>query len=327
MQDLFAEIIGSNVSFFTPVGTYLNKPSQVTPSCSDLAKPLSTAPSSTEFECVNQSFQNALRDKQHSFSCIHGLHFFAAGFQPELRGIGGVVIGPLLIGKREDESAYRKICETLSIDPDVFFDRIREIKVFSFHGVQVVLDFLREMTEYTFRLSEQQKQFEELIPGYQEELKKSDRLSPGLPLDHAANYLLDIALLMLKADSGSVLLFNENSESFSIKASRGLKPEVLQRSRIPAHESVAGWVIKNKYPILIDRDFKNPLLQSRLNRPELTSSILVPIACQEKPFGVLCVNAMSENVRFNAENLTVLDKLGKLTGITALPAFSQPPPQ
>ena len=184
LQDLFAEIIGSNVSFFTPVGTYLNKPSQVTPSCSDLAKPLSTAPSSTEFECVSQSFQNALRDKQHSFSCVHGLHFFVAGFQSELRSVGGVVVGPLLIGKREDESVYRKTCETLSVDPDVFCDRIREIKVFSFHGVQVVLDFLREMTEYTFRLSEQRKQFEELIPGLQEEIEKADQMSSRLPFAH-----------------------------------------------------------------------------------------------------------------------------------------------
>lgn len=323
IQDLFAEIIGANVTFFTSLGTHLSTPSQVAPSCLDLAQPTGTT-FSGEFDCVAQAFQNVVRDKQHSFSCSHGLHFFATDFQPDEHKVGGVVVGPLLIGKREEESVYRELCEKLAIDPDVFCDRIREIKVFSFHGIQVVLDFLREMTEYALRLSEQQKQLETLIPGFQEEFKNPAQFLSIVQLNRVAHYLLEIALWMLKGDSGSVLLLNSDSESFSVKTGRGLNPEILKQSKIPVRETVAGWVIENKRSVLIDRDYQNELLRNRLKRPEIVSSILVPITCSEKPLGILCVNATSENPRFNSENLAVLDQLGKLAGIASISTLEPP---
>ena len=320
IQDLLAGIIGANISFFSPSGSYFSYPSLITASCKDLTL-RSESQQTSELNCLAQAFQVSSYQNQNSYHCFHTLHYFSIKFPLKDDLTGEVIVGPVLIGKRESENFYRDLCKRFKIDSGNFCDRIREVRVFSYTGIQTVIEFLREMTEYLARLSAQRKRLEELIPGFSVEFAKSDLLFSSLKLDHMANYLLDIALRLVEGDSGSVLLLSEDARNFRVKTFRGIRADIVRDANIPLTQGgIASRVALSKKSLLLNRDLKDKSLGSQLKRPEIQSSMVIPILCEEKTLGVFCVNAASSNERFNSENLALMDKLGKLAGLALVPS-------
>ena len=313
IQDLFARIIGANLSFFNSAGIPFTQPSQVTAFCSDLAIPL-TGLRPGSVDCVTRAFQSRVRGK-HVYSCVHGLHFYSLGIRLKTRIFGGLVVGPILLGKREDEKTYRQMCVSLEVDPENFLDRIREIKLFSHTGISIVADFLREVTEYFITYSSQRREVERLIPAVVSGPRVTDKFFSAVHGNKVVNSLLDIALGVVEGNSGSVLLFDTKGKSFHIHAARGIRREILKEPHIPLRGGVAGWVAARGKPFLIQKDVKDPVLRRRLKRPDIYSSIVIPMRFLDRTLGVFCLNAESGNKKFNQDNLPLLDQLGQLASI------------
>ena len=135
IQQSLAEVLLTNLSLFR-YGRYLIPPSQVTAFCRDLARYENPNPSVPA--CSIAACQAFLERQERFYACPHGFSFAAMRFS----GTDAILIaGPFYLGKREDEKTARERSETLKIDPELFRDRIREIKVFSRVGIQKVMDF------------------------------------------------------------------------------------------------------------------------------------------------------------------------------------------
>lgn len=313
IQNLFARIIGANLSFFNSAGIPFTQPSQVTAFCSDLAIPL-TGLRPGSVDCVTRAFQSRIRGK-HLYSCVHGLHFYSLGIRLKTRLFGGLVVGPILLGKREDEKTYRQTCVSLEVDLENFLDRIREVKLFSHTGISIVADFLREITEYFIKSSSPRREVERLIPGIASGSRVTDKFFSAVHENKVVNSLLDIALGVVEGNSGSVLRFDARGKCFYINAARGLRREIVKETRIPLRGGVAGWVVARGKPFLIQKDVKDPVLRRCLKRPNIHSSIVIPMRFQDRTLGVFCLNAESVNKKFNQDNLPLLDQLGQLVSI------------
>ena len=153
IQDLSAEIIGANLFLIEPSGTLLTAPSKVTVHCSDFSNSEKDNPN-FQSDCAFKAFQAGLaRPGGDVFSCPHQLNFFSIPirFNDELVQI--VIVGPILLGKREDPKVYEDLSKQLGIDSEVFLDRVREVRVFSHSGIRVVLDFLQELVHYLEQLN------------------------------------------------------------------------------------------------------------------------------------------------------------------------------
>ena len=97
----------------------------------------------------------------------------------------------------------------------------------------------------------------------------------------------------------------------------------MKKKRISLESGVAGWVASRNKPVLIGSDLphmKGDIPKAKLKRPQIKSSIVVPLKYQKKVLGVFCLNAKSQNKRFNQDNLVLLDQLGKLASV----ALSRP---
>ncbi len=316
IQDLFSKIIRANVSFFDSHGNYLVSPSKVTSFCSDLV----LTPSGERIpsvDCVIKALQ-AFDVEKKSYHCSHRLSFYSVDASLGSEVFGILVIGPLMVGKREDEKLYRKMCEDVGCDPENFLDGIREIRVFSQTDIHLMCSFLEEILKYFLRLNYQQVELERLMPGFLSRLKQKEKLFAALR-EHEdselVHSLLDVALRIVDGDSGSVLFFDQKEKCFHIKTARGISPEVLTQGSIPSRGGIAGWVAKQRRPMLIQKEVEAPFLRGRLNRPEIHSSIVVPMQYLDQTLGVFCVNAQSDNKKFNEDNLVLLDQLGKLASI------------
>ena len=314
IQDLFAEIIGANLNLINPQGKSLAPSSRVSPSCFDLEHP-KAGPSFSLTDCERGALRFWSSRKGDTYRCPHGLSFFTLPIRHARETVALITVGPLVVGKRESERACRILCRKQGIHFNPFMDRVREIRLFSQNGIRVVIDFLRELTEHLVRLTYQRGEFERLVPGFLTAQKEGQNFFSATYSNLLTQYLLEIASQVVQADSGSVLLLDSEEKGFWIKSALGIRPEVLKKRHVPLRTSVAGLVVARRKPMLISSKTANGIPKTKLKRPHIKSSMVVPLEFEKRILGVFCLNAKSQNKRFNPNNLVLLDQLGKLAGV------------
>lgn len=130
-------------------------------------------------------------------------------------------------------------------------------------------------------------------------------LGTNLNLKTILNRALKQVMFVTEADSGSIMLLDEESQMLSIEAAKGIKKEVLGRTRIKLGEGISGWVAKTKEPLILVDD-TDPRFKKELKRQEIISAITVPLMSKEKVIGVLNVNRKNSPEIFSKENLNIV---------------------
>jgi len=141
------------------------------------------------------------------------------------------------------------------------------------------------------------------------ELTALNKLAFSLGTDLDLSAILDQALkqviFVTHADSGSIMLLDEESQILTIRASKGIKKEILKQTRVKVGEGIAGWVAKTKEPLILVDDI-DPRFKKELKRQEIISAVTVPLKSKEKVIGVLSVNRKTSPEFFSRENLNVV---------------------
>lgn len=130
-------------------------------------------------------------------------------------------------------------------------------------------------------------------------------LGTNLNLSAILNGALKQVMLVTQADSGSIMLLDEEHQILTIKASKGLKKEVLKKTQVKVGEGIAGWVAKTREPLILVDDL-DPRFQNEQKRQEIISAITVPLKSKERVIGVLSVNRKTSTEIFSKENLDVV---------------------
>lgn len=312
IQNLFAKIVGVNISFFDPSGHELSTPSRITPNCSELAVSSDSKAVPNVF-CSSQALGRGLEGHRF-FSCRHQLSYLILNVHSEEEPFGLLVLGPFLTGKREEKAVYEKVCREFHLDCDLFFDGLQELKLFSHTSLSVISDFLCDIAERYLVHVSQSTQLKRLIPSFSSSTKEVRRFFSAIYVDELSNSLLGMAMALVKADSGSVLFFDEKKISFQIKASRGLDEQYRGAALIPLSGSIAGWVAKRGRPFLIRQKMPDSGLRKQLRRPEIKASFVIPLRFKDEILGVLCLNTKSSRRPFTEKHLILLSQLGSLAG-------------
>lgn len=136
-------------------------------------------------------------------------------------------------------------------------------------------------------------------------LQVSEIASSAVPLPQALQAILRIAVALLRADQGSIMLLDDGGDSLVLSATQGSPPEVEVGFRLSATDSVAGRVLATGRPLLlgdIDREqFTNFVEKSR----PITSSAVVPLRAQGGVIGILSIAICAGDSEFTAEDLRV----------------------
>ena len=147
--------------------------------------------------------------------------------------------------------------------------------------------------------------------------KKDAQLSTWGELSHAliANFdlprLLDLivstAMEVTSADRGSVMLLDEVEGILTIKAAKGIAPDVVASTRVRLGEGIAGKVALSGRPLLLRRnDHHQDLSHVRLREHEISSAISVPLRIEEHIVGTLNVNERSRQREFSEDDVNAL---------------------
>lgn len=245
----------------------------------------------------------AVVDKNLAFICDTGLHHFITPLKVEGYTLGYIVVGPVVLVMRKPKEEYRIIADNLSLELDDFWSKILEVKVLSFHGAQALVELIKDVAEYTLKLS-----YENLM-----HTMHADTYIQTEKTNELLGALLDVAFEISGADIGSVMRYDKANNELSIRVSRGIPEEIVKNTRIKTGDGIAGIVAEEGESVLIDENTKDNRIVQHLKRPYLGSSMVVPLKTQNRVVGVMNLAALStSSVRFNQDNLSIVNKLADL---------------
>ena len=87
-----------------------------------------------------------------------------------------------------------------------------------------------------------------------------------------------------------------------IRAHRGLSSEVRRGMRAPMAGSIAGWVVAQKKPVLLNGTVYDEELRKAMHRKDIASSLSVPLIAQDRVSGVLNANRLPGAPNFVEED-------------------------
>ena len=135
-------------------------------------------------------------------------------------------------------------------------------------------------------------------------------LATTIDLKEALTAILSLAIDVIGAKLGSVMILDHDRHELYIGASCGLEDSVVQNTRMKLGSSISGYVAKTGRPLIVE-DIEEDKRFSRINREkyESKSLISVPLIYKDRLFGVINLNNKLDGKPFTADDLTLLSSL------------------
>jgi len=304
IQDVFAEITGIGLRTIDLKGANLTSPSGIPKLCSEiLSKP---HPRRSICEKCLPTFLGgeATVDRNLSFTCPPGFRNFVVPLNlADGKTLGYVILGPVILVALKPKEQYLKIAEDLNIDPQTFYDAVLEVRVLSFYRLQTIVELVKDVGAYILNLAYNDMTMKEEI-----ETTLSSKEQSRLP--ELLDKFLNVAIQISGADIGSIMMMDTQSNELTILASRGLPEQVIRNARVRYGEGISGIAVKENTPFLIDETNADERIKTYLNRPQIKSSMVLPIKIYDMVMGVMNLGALvSSPVRFNQDNLKSMNDL------------------
>ena len=260
-------------------------------------------------------------DDDLSFECLPSLKHYLLPLKVLTSShtsliLGYMVIGPVIFMKRKTQEEFKEIAETLGVDLYQLWSLILELRVFSYRGIRSLLDMIDNLISRILNLAYAKQAMQKKISG--RIFKKPAQKFPQEPkqLDEFLELFLDLIIDVTNGNMGSVMLFDPRKRELVIKASHGLPAEIVRKTVVKLGEGVSGLVAATKKSFLINEGSVDKVIAEKLKRPNLFSSVVVPIKCRDDVYGV--VNVSSDRisaVKFDESTLAFLTKAAGLAGL------------
>lgn len=161
--------------------------------------------------------------------------------------------------------------------------------------------YLAEIRELNRRLSRRLTE----ITALHETIKAT---GSSLDLDEVLSSVFDNAVKTLKADDGSLMLFDPEEGVLTIKKAYGLDEKIVREIRIKPGEGVAGLVFQSGEPFIHGREGSPQI--TGMHKYESTNSICVPLKTRTTGvIGIININREGDSELFTENNLKFLSAM------------------
>lgn len=151
-----------------------------------------------------------------------------------------------------------------------------------------------------------------LLDRYQRLSEISLDLASTLDLKTLLDRIVHAAADLSNAQAASILLYDENKRQLHFETTTNLDEPLMRGLIVPVDSSIAGWIVLNREPVIIDDTQKDSRHYSEIAKYTnvTTNSMLgVPLVAKDEMIGVLeAINKIEGN--FNEDDQDVLMALG-----------------
>src|SRR3989338_421232 len=201
------------------------------------------------------------------------------------RVIAYFIVGPMIVGQREDELHFRDRLTAQGMDAQALWNLLLTLKLYTFSGIRSMLNLMEEVGTSLAQLAYQAKHLTAILPS----TSKVDQAVVAYYTDRVLHSLLEAASLATRADGGSVMLYDPKSDTLEIKVAQCLSDSVIANTRLKRGEGIAGLAATERSILLLDQQTTDPRLTRRMLRPEVRASLVAPLAQDDtrEPIGIL----------------------------------------
>jgi signal transduction histidine kinase len=143
-----------------------------------------------------------------------------------------------------------------------------------------------------------------------------DAMGSTLELKEVLNILLERTLNEMRAQQGSILLFDQHRDQLAMLAAIGLPEDIVSKGYIPRKGSIAEWVIENNRPLILNDRAQSQNYQALDDRRKLVSSMCVPLRAQGLVIGTINLNRT--DLQAGAFDDRALDTMVVLASLAAI---------
>jgi signal transduction histidine kinase len=150
------------------------------------------------------------------------------------------------------------------------------------------------------------------LPRYQQLISISQDLASTLDLDILLNRIVQAAADLSGAEAASILLYDERLQNLQFQVATNLDEPLMRGLLVPVDSSIAGWIVINREPIIIDNVHDDERHFEDISRAidfSIQSLLGVPLITKNRVTGVL--EAINKQVgQFTSEDQEILMTLG-----------------
>jgi signal transduction histidine kinase/ActR/RegA family two-component response regulator len=156
--------------------------------------------------------------------------------------------------------------------------------------------------ERTFLYTENVKRLEELKTLY----SISQEIASKLELKVILQKIMESAIELLGANSGSIALWDNRKQHYSIVIVHGLPESLIGKEISPSRDGVIGEVIGKKSPVL-SKDYENyPHRLKELDSCHIKEVLGVPLIVREMIIGTMAIGSSDPEVHFQQKEIDLL---------------------
>ena len=157
-----------------------------------------------------------------------------------------------------------------------------------------------------------------LLERYQRLTEISRELASTLDLDVLLNRIVHAAADLSNAEAASILLYDEVHQQLQFEAATNLNEPMMRGLVVPVTNSLAGWIVLNREPIIIDNTEEDPRHFGHISKITNVSTISllgVPLVAKDKVVGVLEAINKRTGV-FDKEDENIMTALGAQVAVS-----------
>ncbi len=193
---------------------------------------------------------------------------------------------------------------------------------------------LRFMQQENTRIKEENEQLRKEVGSLREYILALDALEQAArslnderDLMGLLDKTLSFAIGVLGASDGSLLVVDEETGDLVFVLTHGQVRELLPGYHIPGNEGIAGWVVQNKEPVVVNSVHSNPFFSPRVDQNfgfETRSLMCAPLIARGKVMGVVEVVNKTTGEEFSDTDLNLLSILAMVAAIVLDDVARQP---
>jgi uroporphyrinogen-III synthase len=142
----------------------------------------------------------------------------------------------------------------------------------------------------------------------------SNRIAAADSLHKVLNEIVEFVSDLVSCDS--CFIFVLEGDDLVLRASKNVRPEVLDSLKLGMGQGITGWVAKCAEPVVLSRDaFRDPRFRVVLGLPEdsYEAFLSIPISTRGRVVGVINVQHI-DPYEFTAREIKIISTLGHLVG-------------
>jgi sigma-B regulation protein RsbU (phosphoserine phosphatase) len=147
----------------------------------------------------------------------------------------------------------------------------------------------RQIAEKDRALAELRQQLGEEVAKLKQLARVTTMLNSTLNLDELLQSIMSASADLLDAETASLMLVDEETGELIIEVATGQPGEEVVKRRVPPGHGIAGWVVQNAKPLVIDNPGEDSRFYDQLDKAtgfETRNMLAVPLLVKDRPIGV-----------------------------------------